>query len=336
MATPIKTAKGTWRIQIEVKGQRDGATLPTKREATEWAAQRTAQLLAVATGRAGEVKTLAQALVRYGEEVSSVKRGWSKELIRLRAFVGQPKFPGKRLLAELTPADIVEWRDARLKLNARSTVLRDMVLLSHVLEVARRDWQWLAVNPMQDVRKPSEPDHRERIISGVEVRKMLRALGWHSRAPVRSVAQAVGWCFVLALQTGMRAGELCGLRWQDVRGDFVVLHAGETKTGKGREVPLSPTAQRSIAALRGWDEALVFGLRAQTLDAMFRKYRGRAGLEGFTFHDARHTAATRLAPMVDVLTLCKIFGWSSATRALTYFNPTGRQLAMLLQRGSRV
>ena len=80
----------------------------------------------------------------------------------------------------------------------------------------------------------------------------------------------------------------------------------------------------------------MFGLRAQTLDAMFRKYRGRAGLEGFTFHDARHTAATRLAPMVDVLTLCKIFGWSSATRALTYFNPTGRQLAMLLQRGSRV
>lgn len=165
---------------------------------------------------------------------------------------------------------------------------------------------------------------------------MLRAMGWRSRAPVRSVAQAVGWCFVLALQTGMRAGELCGLRWQDVRGDFVVLHAGETKTGKGREVPLSPTAQRSIAALRGWDEALVFGLRAQTLDAMFRKYRGRAGLGGFTFHDARHTAATRLAPMVDVLTLCKIFGWSSATRALTYFNPTGRQLAMLLQRGSRV
>src|SRR3989344_4667265 len=186
MATPIKTAKGTWRIQIEVKGQRDSNTLPTKREATEWAARRSAELLATATGRAGEVKTLGQALVRYGEEVSSEKKGWQKELIRLQAFPRQPLFPAKRLLAELTPADIVAWRDARLKVNARSSVLRDMVLLSHVLEVARRDWQWLNSNPMRDVRKPSEPDHRERIISGPEVRRMLRALGW-SRGPVRSV-----------------------------------------------------------------------------------------------------------------------------------------------------
>ena len=76
MATPIKTAKGTWRIQIEVKGQRDSNTLPTKREAAEWAARRSTELLATATGRAGEVKTLGQALVRYGEEVSSEKKGW--------------------------------------------------------------------------------------------------------------------------------------------------------------------------------------------------------------------------------------------------------------------
>ena len=56
MATPIKTAQGTWRIQIEVKGQRDSNTLPTKREASEWAARRSAELLATATGRAGEVQ----------------------------------------------------------------------------------------------------------------------------------------------------------------------------------------------------------------------------------------------------------------------------------------
>ena len=322
MATPIKTAQGTWRIQSEVKGQRDGATLPTKREATEWAAQRTAQLLAVATGRAGEVKTLAQALVRYGEEVSSVKRGWSKELIRLRAFVGQPKFPGKRLLADLTAADIVEWRDARLKLNARSTVLRDMVLLSHVLEVARRDWQWLAANPMQDVRKPSEPDHRERVISGVEVRKMLRALGWHG-GPVRSVGQAVGNAFLLALQTGCRAGEICGIRWGDVGDGYFKV---DGKTGR-RDVPAVPATLRTIERMRGFDDDLVFGLKTQSLDAMFRKYRQRAGLAGFTFHDSRHTAATRLAQRLHVLDLCKMFGWTSTTRALVYYNPRAVDIA---------
>ncbi len=335
MATPKQTAAGSWRIQIEVRGVRDAATLATKREALAWAVRRKAELLAVGSGRAGEVKTVADALRRYGEEVSPTKRGELKEVIRLKAFERQPLFPARVLLADLEPAHLADWRDARLKVNSRGSVLRDMVLLSHVLEVARREWRWIPANPMRDVRKPAEPDHRERIITPREVRLMLRAMGWRVNAPVRSVSQAVAWCFVLALQTGMRAGELCGLRWEDVAPDHVQLHAGKTKTGKARQVPLSFTARRSIDAMRGFDEALVFGLRAQSLDALFRKYRARAGLEGFTFHDGRHTAATRMAPLVDVLDLCKIFGWTSATRALTYFNPTGSELAKRLQGGSK-
>ncbi len=336
MATPKQTAAGTWRIQIEVRGQRDANTLPTKREAIEWAARRKTELLAVAGGRAGEVKTLAQALERYGREISPTKRGEAKELVRLAAFLKQPHFPAKVLLADLTPELLAKWRDARLKVNARNSVLRDMTLLSHVLEVARREWRWLPENPMRDVRRPAEPDHRERIIQPQEVRRMLRVLGWSMRKPVRSVAQAVAHCFVAALQTGMRAGELCGLRWEDVADDHVQLHAGKTKTGKARQVPLTPAARRNMERMRGYDEVLVFGLQARSLDAMFRKYRERAGLAGFTFHDARHTAATRMARLVDVLTLCKIFGWTSATRALTYYNPTGRELSRLLQRGGGV
>ena len=322
MATPVKTDKGTWRIQVEVKGQRASATFPTKREAVEWAAMRSTELRAMTSGRAGEVRTLSEAMRRYGEEVSSEKKGWAKELIRLKAFLGQRHFPGARLLADLTAADIVAWRDARLRLNARSTVLRDMVLLSHVLEVARRDWQWLAVNPMRDVRKPAEPDHRERVISNLEVRKMLRALGWSS-GPVRSVGRAVGNALLLALQTGCRAGEICCLRWTDVGVGYFKV---DGKTGK-RDVPAVPATMRTLELMRGYDDEFVFGLKTQSLDAMFRKYRQRAGLEGFTFHDSRHTAATRLAQRLHVLDLCKMFGWTNATRALVYYNPKAVDIA---------
>lgn len=326
MATPIKTAQGTWRIQIEVRGQRDGGTFPTKREASEWAARRSTEMRAMATGQAAQIKTLADALHRYAEEVTPRKRGWSKELIRLKAFEKQPMFPARRLLADIAPPMIADWRDARLKVNARGSVLRDMVLLSHVFEVARRDWGWLSVNPIKDVRKPSEPDHREVLISLAQQRKMLRALGW-SRGPVRSVSHAVANCFLAALQTGMRAGELCGLCWDDVRDDYCILHTGKTKTGKARNVPLTPTARRTLELMRGYDDDLVFGLKSQTLDAMFRKYRGKAGLSGFTFHDARHTAATRLAQRLHVLELCKVFGWTSTSRALTYFNASASDIA---------
>ncbi|MCW5237887.1 hypothetical protein [Verminephrobacter eiseniae] len=76
---------------------------------------------------------------RYGQEVSSTKRGWAKELVRLKAFPHQPQFPASRLQAQLSAADIAAWRGARLRVNSHGAVLRDMVLLSHVLDVARRD-----------------------------------------------------------------------------------------------------------------------------------------------------------------------------------------------------
>lgn len=157
---------------------------------------------------------------------------------------------------------------------------------------------------------------------------MLRQLGW-APGRVRSMSQAAAVCFLLALMTGMRAGELCGLRWADVRADHVRLQDG--KTGK-RDVPLTPGAARTIERMKGFDKELVFGLKTQTLDALFRRARERAGLEGFTFHDSRHTAATRLAQQLHVLDLCKVFGWKQTTRALTYYNPSASELAKRMVR----
>lgn len=330
MATPKKTSEGTWRVQLQINGQRLSQTFDTKRDADDWAAKLRLDSRLQSTGKIGTVKTMADAMDRYAKEVTPTKRGWRAEGIRLQAILKHDKFPAKIKLMELTTQDLAAWRDARLKQVARGSVLRDMVVIGNVIEVARREWGWIPTNPMKDVRKPAEPDHRERIISGIEIRKMLRALNWSRNAPVRSVAQAVANCFIAALQTGMRAGELAELKWDDVREDYCILHAGRTKTGKGRHVPLTPEARRTFERMRGYDEEKVFGLKSQSLDAMFRKYRTRAGLSGFTFHDSRHTAATRMAQVLHVLDLCKVFGWTNTTRALTYYNPNGSDLSKRL------
>ena len=100
-----------------------------------------------------------------------------------------------------------------------------------------------------------------------------------------------------------------------------------TKNGSARDVPLSPVARRLIAQMRGWDDVSVFGLQSQTLDALFRRARDRAGLAGFTFHDARRTAATRISKRVDVLMLCRIFGWKNPKMSMVYYAPTASQIA---------
>ena len=328
MASPKKTAQGTWRVQLEINGVRDSATFDTKRQADEWNARRTIELKAEGKSGPGAGKTLKDALRRYAEEEAPKKRGSSKEIIRLAAFEG-PKHHGlpiKKKIQTVTSDDIARWRDDRLTLNARGSVLRDLGLLSAVMECARREWKWIKVNPVRDVKKPANPDHRERIIRADETRKVLRALGY--AMPVRTVSQAVAVCFLTALATGMRAGELCGLTWDDVKGDHVVLLV--TKNGKRRDVPLTPVAQRLIEGMRGWDAVSVFGLQSQSLDTLFRRARTRANLSGFLFHDARHTAATALARKLDVLTLCKVFGWSNTKQALTYFNPSASDIARRL------
>ena len=323
MAEPKKTAVGTWRIEVEARGQRDSKTLPTKREALQWRDKRTAELRAMAGGQAGTVKTLGEALRRYADEVSPTHRGERLEIVRLAAFAKPAHaMPVKKKLADLSRADMMAWRDARLRVTARGTVLRDMGLLNAVLEHCRTEWQWLDANPLKDVTRPANPDHREVLIAPAQTRKVLRALGHQGMGrPVRSVSQAVAICYLTALASGMRAGELCSLTWANVYADYCRLPVTKTKP---RDVPLSSVAMRLIKRMHGFDDVLVFGLKSQSLDALFRRARGRAGLAGFTFHDARHTAATRigLIPGMEALTLCKIFGWKRMDQALTYFNPS--------------
>jgi integrase len=161
---------------------------------------------------------------------------------------------------------------------------------------------------------------------------MLRVLGHRREAqPPGAVItgnQAVALCFLLALMTGMRAGELCAIGWPDVHEDFVRLRT--SKTGVGRDVPLTASARRVIERLRGRNEERVIGLKPEVLDALFRKARVKAGLAGFTFHDARHTAATRIAQRLHVLDLCRMFGWSKTDRAMTYYQPRASDIARRL------
>lgn len=332
MAKPTKTDAGTWRIQFKAGGKRYTGTFATKRETEQWQAEQMAAARDRRTGREGEKKTVRDALLRFSEETSHRKK-WAWERQRLAAIAAQPSFPASVRITALTPADMAAWRDARLKVNAPGTVLRDGNLLSAVFELARMEWGWLDTNPMRSIRKPSQPKARQRVLTWRELRGMARALGWR-RGPARSTSHAVALAMFLALRTGMRAGELCGLEWRRVYAAHA--HLPTTKNGQPRDVPLTPKALRLLSTLRGWNDDLVLGLKVQTLDALFRRAREKAGLSGFTFHDLRHSAATMIAGRMRsgnataqqaVLDLCRVFGWTNINQALGYYQPDPADIA---------
>jgi integrase len=331
MATPKKQADGSWRIQIEIAGVRSSKSASTKRECENWAAIRTAELRNDAkTGLSGN-HTLLAALRKYATDVSPKNKGERWEVIRLTALERQ--LPVSLPIQRITPDLLGQWRDGRLLKVKPSSVLREMKLLSSVFEVARREWRWIAENPLKDVRKPSSPEHRTRTIKFSETRRLLRSMTYHRGKP-QSITQALAVCMLFALSTGMRNGEIMALTWTNVKDGYVYLP--ETKTDKSRDVPLSKVGKRLLERMRGFNSVLVFGLTSQTRDTLFRKYRDRVGVDGLTWHDLRHSAATRLgkglgkAEKLTVLELCKIMGWSDPKMAMVYVNPTVQDLAAKL------
>jgi integrase len=331
MASIQKTAKG-FRAQIFVSGRRDSKIFRTQREAKAWAAARTTAIRTEINKTPSERHTLADAVRRYLEEVSPGKRGERWERVRLKALLLDPNFPSGEIMGDLTSEHFALWRDSRSRQVQAGTVLREISLVSALIEAARIEWRWISHNPIKEIRKPRRPDHREVVIQPLQVRELLKAMGYSPLKPVRSVAQSVAVCFLTALRTGMRAGELTGLSWDRIHADYCELPVTKTIP---RKVPLTRKAVRLLKKMRGYDASSVFGLKPQTLDANFRKYRDRAGLSGFTFHDARHTAATMLARKLDVLDLCRMFGWTTTKHALIYYNPTASSIADILNRPSK-
>lgn len=320
MAAPKK--EGTvWRHRVMVKGRRVSGTFSTKAAALAWEAAQRTQLVEGLNGGTG--KTVRDALERYEIEVSRKKRGHLNEAKRLAWF--RESSIANIKISDIRPADIAAWRDTRLKVVKGSTVNRDLNILSHVFTIARREWGWITTSPTKDVQRPESPPHRDRRISEREIDMICLALGWDRKvnSPPTTKQHRIAIAFLFAIETAMRAGEICGLRPGDVEGRVARLHM--TKNGRPRDVPLSPRA------LELW--ALVpagFELSPAILDALFRKAKKNAGIEGMTFHDTRHEAITRLALKLDVLDLARMVGHTNINQLRTYYNPTADDIASRL------
>ena len=306
MASFRKLPSGLWNAQVARMGVRMSKSFPTKAAAEAWAAQMEHEILARQRGQ----------IIRRSlrDALQEAKAGQShRNQVRLDFFAQSLPFVDK-WLEDVRPADFAAWRDRQLLGLKASSVNRDLNQLQGVLTRCV-EWGWLHKNPLSGLKRPKDPPPRDRVISWREIRAMLRALDWRPRKP-ETLQQEVGFAFLIALHTAMRAGEVLRFEWR-----VKVAHLAKTKNGDPRDVPLSRRAQRLVAL------CYPLTVSASSLDALFRKARIRAGLSGFTFHDARATATTRLAKKVDILTLARITGHRDPKQLMTYYRTTADQIA---------
>jgi integrase len=165
------------------------------------------------------------------------------------------------------------------------TVRRELAIVQHCFGIAKREWGLpILTNPVQQIAIPGAQKSRERRLEDGEGNILSAA------------ALASAWylhpLITLAIETGMRRGELLSIRWKDVDMTAPTIRILKTKNGHPRTIPLTPKAVEILASLERRDER-VFPVTPNAVRLAWERLRKRAGLEDLRLHDLRHEAVSR-------------------------------------------
>ncbi len=294
MATITKRKNG-WSVQIRRKGYpQQTRTLPTKAEAQAWAREQEGRIdraLAPINLRLLKGTTLRDILERYLEDVTPAKDSAYSEMVRLRKLLREHALCDLAL-ADLTPKVFADYRMARLAMVKPGTVHRELGLIRHALEVARREWDMdLPINPLDRVKRPRLANARDRRLDAGEYERLMVAL---QRTRNRLIAPVVEF----AIHTAMRRGEILALQWEQVNWQQRTAYIADSKTGVPRTIPLLDGAVAVLEKLRpSPTRGPVFPLSVEALKQAWERARDRAALGDLHFHDLRHEAISRLCEM---------------------------------------
>ncbi|WP_337918432.1 tyrosine-type recombinase/integrase [Pseudaminobacter soli (ex Zhang et al. 2022)] len=229
--------------------------------------------------------TLGQLVTRYRDEILPTKKSCQVETYILNAFLRDPLC--KRKLSTVTKADFAAYRDRRLVSISANSLSRQISPLRAMFEVARHEWNLpLRGNPLAKLKLGSTGGRRQRRIGAEELDVLIRAAK-QTRNPF------ILPMILLALETGMRRGELIGLEWENIDFRSRTAFLPMTKNGESRFVPLSPKALEVFGTLPVTDTRIFPALTGNAVRLAWERMRKRAGLEDLHFHDLRHEAVSR-------------------------------------------
>ena len=249
---------------------------------------------------------------------------------------------GKKTLTSVTTTDIQRLynklkREGRIASRekygeglAGSTVRSVHMLLHEAMDGAVKEGL-IPFNPTEAATIPKNEKTEKTILLESQIETFMQALDgdeiWHD-------------FFYTAIMTGMRRGEICGLKWSDFNEENGTLHVqrsvryargiyivGETKTSEGNRKIVLPSSvaellkERKKTALTEWIFPKPYypehPMNPSSAYTQLKNLLHRAGLPDMRFHDLRHTFATHAASNgIDPKTLASLLGHTKASFTL--------------------
>ncbi len=218
-------------------------------------------------------------------------------------------------LSDLDTKTIEQWQSEQLKQKKPSTVNRVLACLKHMVLKAV-DWNMASDEKLKQVRKVKflkENNKRLRFLTVEECQRLIECCHKELKPIV-----------TIALNTGMRRGEILGLKWDqvDLRHGFILLDI--SKNGERREIPINTTLEYLFKEIpHGVESEYVFtgktGKPLTDIKKGFHTALRKAGIHDFRFHDLRHTFASQLVMAgIDLTSVKELLGHKDITMTLRY------------------
>jgi len=197
-------------------------------------------------------------------------------------------FFGEKALQNISPLDVEKYKQKRVKEVAPSTVNREIACLKAIFNKAKE-------------------------LEKEEITKLVEACPEYMKSIV-----------IVALNTGMRRGELLKLKWNDIDFRNRIIYILETKNNEIRKIPMNNVTFKTLLKVRKNPKSpYVFckkdGSPYKDIRESFKKALKKAGIQNFRFHDLRHTFASHLVMAgVDLKTVQELLGHKTFTMTLRY------------------
>ena len=252
------------------------------------------------------------------------KKSWETDEYRLNYHL--TPFFGEYSLTDITPWIVEKYRSKRAENKpAKATVNRELGILKALFNKAIL-WGKAKENPVRKVKFYRENNTIVRFLTENEARSLLNACNNFLKPIV-----------LMALNTGMRQGEIFRLQWEDVDLKHGVITIRDGKDGKDAHVPINENLKAVLSELPRFDDNLhVFpgmkpGAPLNNVHHSWKTALEKAGIENFRFHDLRHTFASWLVMEgVDIYTVKDLLRHKSIEMTIRYAHlaPEHKKAAM--------
>jgi len=240
------------------------------------------------------------------------KGSWKRDQVSLKNLNA---FFVRFLLLKINPKHIEDYKIQRIEKVKPATVNRELALLKFMFSLAIK-WKYVKENPVKEVKQFQERKIEMKILDRDEIDRLIHNSCDHLKGII-----------ILALNTGMRKGEILNLNWNDIDFNKLFIFIKTSKSGAARKAPMNDLVVDTLKRIKRESDYVFCSPKTKEhikdVKTAFKAACVRAKICNLRFHDLRHTAATYMVTGgIDLVTVSEILGHADIKMTMRYAHPT--------------